>query len=152
MKLKRHLWLLVLLLVPVFGLLPFREKTIQTPYQYPVQPGTEEWAAFESRVEMAEACQIPQDVLERLSTDALLQTVLDYPLLPEMLMFYRTPEECAAEVGFWHIADSFNGLQELMGRRDALSCLEQYGTFNNLQWNGNVLTIMYRNILHAQSE
>lgn len=124
-------------------------QEIQTPYQYPVVPGTIEWENFESRSDMIEACQIPQDTLERLSTDALLQTILDYPFLSEMVMFYRTPEEREQELGFWHIANSFNGLQEFMKREDALSTLEEYGSFNNLDNNGSPLVIIYRNIIRS---
>lgn len=42
----------------------------------------------------------------------------------QMTMFYRTPEECEQERGFWHIAGEFNGLQEFMKRADALQSLK----------------------------
>lgn len=126
-------------------------KPINTPYQYPITPGSIEWEGFESRLDMIDACQIPKHILDKLSTSALLQTVLTYPFLSEMTMFYRTPEECEQEIGFWHIANSFNGLQELIMREDALLELKNYGSFNNLDNNDSVLTIIYRNILGSQT-
>lgn len=144
---KKLLCFPILLLIIAVGCFAFQKQEIQTPYQYPIVPGTEAWENFESRPEMVAACQIPQDILERLSTDALLQTILDYPFLSEMTMFYRTSEECEQELGFWHIANSFNGLQELLNRGDALSTLEQYGSFHHLDNNERPLTIIYRNIL-----
>lgn len=120
------------------------------PYQYPILPGTDEWEAFESRTEMVEACQIPEHLLDNMTTDALLQTILNYPFLSEMVMFYRTPEECERESGFWHIAGEFNGLQEFMKRKDALQSLKRYGSFTNLESNSHVTIIIYRNVARYQ--
>jgi len=133
-------------------MLPKDGASVEEPYQYPIVPGTQEWIQLESRPEMLEACQIPQEILDKLSTDALLQTILDYPFLSEMTMFYRTPEECNAEADFWFITDSFNGLQEFLSRKDALSALEKYQSFNALDNNSNVLTIIYRNVLSFQDK
>lgn len=129
-----------------------KDDTITSPYQYPIIPGTQEWMQLESRPEMLDACQIPEEILDKLSTDALLQTILDYPFLSEMTLFYRTPEECSSEAGFWFITESFNGLQEFLSRRDALSSLEKYQNFNNINNNSSVLTIIYRNVLNFQNK
>lgn len=147
-------YLLILSFLVVFSLIVLfsKDDTIETPYQYPIVPGTQEWMQLESRPEMLEACQIPKEILDKLSTDALLQTILDYPFLSEMTMFYMTPEECNSEAGFWFITDSFNGLQEFLSRKDALSVLEKYQSFNALDNNGNVLTIIYRNVLSFQNK
>lgn len=150
---RKNICLLFLFSAFVFGLIALpKDDTIKTPYQYPVVPGTQEWMRFESRPEMVEACQIPQDILDKLSTGALLQTILKYPFLSEMTMFYRTPEEREAEAGFWHITNSFNGLQEFMLREDALPALETYQSFHDLQNNSSALTIIYRNISIFQNK
>ena len=127
-----------------------QDRTIDTPYQYPIMPGSAEWAQLESRTEMVKRCQIPQNILRRLSTDALLQTILDYPLLFEMRILYWNNNESDKELGFRHIADTFNGLQEFMRRDDALQTLNKYGSFKDLDNNSNILTIIYRNVLSTQ--
>lgn len=148
-KLRVH-FLLILGIAIISILLVDRSKTIDMPYQYPIVPGTDEWEAFESRTEMVDACQIPETILKEISTEALLQTILKYPFLSEMTMFYRTPEECEQERGFWHIAGEFNGLQEFMKREDALQSLKKYGSFTDLESNSHVLTIIYRNVWSYQ--
>ena len=154
MKKTIYIFLFTLFFLLASSLIVFfaKDDTIETPYQYPIVPGTQEWMQLESRPEMLEACQIPKEILDKLSTDALLQTILDYPFLYEMTLFYMTPEECNSEAGFWFITDSFNGLQEFLSRRDALSALEKYQSFNALDNNGSVLTIIYRNVLSFQNK
>lgn len=45
---------------------------ITESYQYPVVPGMEEWAKLGSLQEMAEACQIPEEILSKMTTEALV--------------------------------------------------------------------------------
>ncbi len=93
--------------------------TITEAYQYPVVPGTATWAGFRSRMEKAEACQIPQSILKSMTTKALVETVMNYPLLVDM--FVRDTKEEAFDA----ICD-FNGLQELTIRQDALHELKNF--------------------------
>lgn len=65
-------------------------RAIDVPYEYPIVPGTDEWFAMSGR-ERKKACQIPEDVLERLTDEALARSVLDYPFLMDMTL-YSTPE------------------------------------------------------------
>jgi hypothetical protein len=81
-------------------------------YDYPIKPGTDEWKAFGSHEEMLKACQIPEELLHRMSTTALVETVLSYPLIGDWLA-YNTPE-----MGIEHVSEQFNGLSELLGRND----------------------------------
>lgn len=87
------------------------------PYSYPVVPGTSEWLSLKSHVEKIQACQIPEEILRNLSTEDLLETVLNYPLLVDMLV-WNTPEE-----GYFEVQSQFNGLQELSKRSDVLQSL-----------------------------
>ena len=88
-------------------------QTNTAAYDYPVKPGTPEWMALTSHSQMQEVCQIPADVLENMPTKALVQTCLDYPLYGDMLAYDYTQE------GFDQITAGFNGLQELLSRKDA---------------------------------
>ena len=97
---------------------PERSNKITQPYTYPILPGSNEWRNFESVHEMIEACQIPEDLLTNMTTKALVQTVLDYPLLMDLLA------EGEARHGFEVMISRFNGLQELSRRVDARDELE----------------------------
>ena len=80
-------------------------------YTYPIQPGTEEWASLDHG-ERVIACQIPEEVLEKMSTTELAAAVLDYPCFDDMV-FYSSYQS-----GFEVVKDHFNGLQELLRRED----------------------------------
>lgn len=78
---------LVILFVPLFIFAgqnaggKLAEASMDEPYQYPITPADEAWADFKTSQEMYDACQIPDGVLTRMTTEALLETVLNYPFL-----------------------------------------------------------------------
>jgi len=82
-------------------------------YDYPIKPGTDGWKAFTTHDEMLEACQIPEDILKNMSTKALVETVLEYPLYGDMRAYDSMQQ------GFEAVASQFNGLPELLNRKDA---------------------------------
>lgn len=82
-------------------------------YDYPIKPGTDEWKAFGSHEEMLKACQIPEELLHRMSTAALVETVLNYPLSVDLWAYD------SYELGIKHVSEQFNGLSELLSRNDA---------------------------------
>lgn len=95
-------------------------EEITTAYEYPIVPGMEEWKQLDSHVKKLEACQIPEDILENLTTPALVETVMNYPLLIDMLAYDTV------EIGYQAVYGNFNGLRELQERKDAITCLEKY--------------------------
>ena len=96
------------------------DKTITTPYDYPVVPKTQEWKNLNSRDEKAEVCDIPVSILNNMTTEALVETVMNYPLLVDIAA-WDTPQE-----GFNALYESFNGLQELTKRPDVVDELKRY--------------------------
>lgn len=94
--------------------------TIDEPYEYPIKPGTDEWFSIESHADKVEMLQIPQEILENMTTRALVESVVNYPYFPDMDAF-STPE-----LGYMAVRDGFNGLQELENRPDGMSCLSAY--------------------------
>lgn len=82
-------------------------------YDYPVKPGTDEWKTLSGHPGMVEVCQIPTSVLRRLSTDGLIETVLNYPLIFDVWA-HNTPQQ-----GISAVINQFNGLQELLIRHDS---------------------------------
>lgn len=81
----------------------------------------DEWKDLYTQDEMIAACQIPDALLNKLTTYELLKLTEEYPLLSNMYAM-DTIEE-----GFQYIVDSFNGLQELLNREDCLEVVyEEY--------------------------
>ncbi|MGE5630092.1 MAG: hypothetical protein ACM3TR_03225 [Caulobacteraceae bacterium] len=100
-------------------------KAINEPYQYPITPtNTEEWAKLTTLAEKKEACQIPLEIAENMTTEALIETVLSYPLLPPAALF-NDPK--TALDGYM----DFNALSELFSREGVPKLLiEMYSKIN----------------------
>jgi hypothetical protein len=91
-------------------------KAAPTPtdaYDFPIKPGTSEWAALQTHGEMVAACQVPEPILRDMSTAGLIETCLNYPLIGDMGAYNSWQQ------GFDRVAARFNGLQELLRRPDA---------------------------------
>lgn len=83
-----------------------------TPYDYPVKLNTEKWQTLKTVENMYEVCQIPQDVLLKMSTAGLIQSCLNYPA-SIVLLIHNTPQQ-----GFDDFKLHFNGISELIKRSD----------------------------------
>src|SRR6267154_6857092 len=130
MKGRRQLLFAVIL---TFKVVMGYSQEIDTPYSYPTQPGTDDWRKFQNQEEMIKACQIPGDVLKNLSTRALVETCLKYPLFSQITAYNHVQR------GFDNFASKFNGFSELLNRTDAsLELLRKYKTMNpagySLEW------------------
>lgn len=113
--------ILLLVSLPVYG----GGACVSRAYDYPIKPGTDEWKALGSHEEMLKACQIPGESLHRMSTAALVETVLDYPLLGDWWAYDST------EIGIECVREQFNGLSELFSRNDAgVSLIASYQTID----------------------
>lgn len=125
-------------------------------YDYPIKPGTDEWAALRNNDHKIEVCQIPEDILENMSTEGLTETVLDYPLLFGM-MAYST-----VQYGFDKVSSDFNGLQELLNREDggseimALYCATDPAAieddWTDIEKGEYAINLMHIEIILAQEE
>lgn len=95
-------------------------KKINGKYQYPVTPYDKEWGNYMLSSERNAACQIPQKILDELSTEELLELVLDCPLIISMSLHDTIVE------GVKILAQEFNGMHELLSREDCLSVVSRY--------------------------
>ena len=57
--------------------------SVAAPYQFPVQPGTPEWVEMSANARR-DACRLPTGLAERMTSEALLETALDYPFNASM--------------------------------------------------------------------
>lgn len=81
-------------------------------YCFPLTPDTdaEAWAELQDHNAKAAVCQIPEDLLSTMSTEALLETVKNYPLSVDFYA-YNT-----LEMGYSALKSQFNGIEELEKR------------------------------------
>ena len=112
--------------------------TITSPYQYPVHVGSEEWNTLDL-CEKREACRIPSELIEKLTTKALLLSILDYPFICDIELYSSIEEGIAV------LQESFPPLNELLTRADAIDTLEEYITaFQQEETSDNdVISIKY---------
>lgn len=91
-----------------------KKYTITEPYDFPLKPGTKEWKEFKGNViEQRKACEIPQQILNNMTTRSLVVSVLNYPYINDL---YGYP---SYEHGLGVVIRTFNGLKELLTRADA---------------------------------
>lgn len=100
-------------------------QQISSVYDFPVKPGTEEWKALKTHKEMLAVCQIPENILKQMTTEALVQTCIDFPLFDDMFVYNNR------QIGFSKVSLRFNGLKELLSRKDAGKyVMRKYYDFN----------------------
>ncbi len=83
-------------------------------YNYPVYPGMKAWADFTSTPDMVEACQVPTEVLEKQSTQAVIQAIWEYPFFYEVMLDYGKYQRA-----YDNIFLTNNAHKELIKRDDA---------------------------------
>ena len=66
-----------------------------------------------SVVERREACKVSREILEKMTTDALIETIINYPFLIDVYAFSTIDE------GIKHISTYFSGIDILSKRNDA---------------------------------
>lgn len=88
--------------------------------EYPITSDSVQWKKFTTHKQMVEACTIPDEIIEKLSTQELIGMIMDYPLLCD-LYYYDTYEQ-----GLYTLVSQFNGLRELLRRKDGISELIKY--------------------------
>ena len=57
--------------------------SVTAPYQFPVQPSMPEWVGLSANARRA-ACRLPAGLAEQMTSEALLETALDYPFNASM--------------------------------------------------------------------
>lgn len=86
---------------------------------YPVRPGSDEWYALANHDQMVAACRIPQEVLDSLSSEELVDAIMEFPLFIDIFAFDFS--EGARE----HIASICDAYRELLTRPDGTEVLTQ---------------------------
>ena len=81
--------LIVIVMLFVMTSSAFAEtEDIDVQYDYPLTPDDgEQWRSLLTLDAMVNACDVPSERLNRMTTRALVETVLDYPLLLNMVAY-----------------------------------------------------------------
>lgn len=90
-------------------------------FDFPIKPGTPEWAELNSGEEMIAAVQIPDSILSVMTTEGMIESVLTYPLFYDI--YLREDHQYAFNL----MKTQFNGLKYLLKRNDAaLKLFDRY--------------------------
>lgn len=93
---------------------------ITEAYIYPIVPDTEEWKKLKTMPEKIEATNVDPEILHKMSTQALVETVVTYPLF-DCVHAYDT-----LAIGFKEVSEYFKGIEELESRDDARDEILKY--------------------------
>lgn len=93
---------------------------LNEPYNYPIVPGTDEWKNLRSMPEKIEVSNVDPDILRKMSTSALVETVVTYPL------FICVHAYDTLDIGFEEVSQYFKGIEELFSRDDARKEILKY--------------------------
>ena len=87
------------------------------PYVFELQPDTAEWAAYDEKADKLARLQIPEGKLSSMTTNALLETVMNYPYILDYTAFN------SVQGAYDTFSSDFNGFRELMQRKDLSNTL-----------------------------
>jgi hypothetical protein len=127
MKMRKKLICMLLTIIMVFASITpaiaanntsdFAQSSDSTPYQFPITPESPEWKSYSTKQEMLDVCQIPEQKLKCMTTEALLETVMAYPLIRTYYAFNNVEIACNV------MSNDFNGFNALFARQDVTETL-----------------------------
>jgi len=82
-------------------------------WDFPIKPGMEEWNRLKTEQERINAVQIPEDILNQLSSEELVELCMKFPLFGDFTAFNTF------QYGFEIMAARFNIFDHLLSRKDA---------------------------------
>ncbi len=120
-------------------------ETATDTYTYPIRPGSEEWESFTSSEQMVEVTQVPNTILENMSTIGVYETCVENPLGLD-LHLVDSPQRF-----YDYLVSTFNSWQELISRKDLSSTLiDRYSMMcpdcegnNYSSWSGKGGDVQY---------
>ena len=86
------------------------ELTRDKRYIYPITYDSPEWQDFDGVNEKLQACRIPEELLKEMSVEQLVDAVIDFPLLVNVVL-YNSPEE-----GLEALSQQSDAYRELLSR------------------------------------
>ncbi len=96
---------------------------------YPLTPSDEEWKKLFTETERVEACQIPDEIIDKLSSEELMNAVVEYPLMGTLYIYSDM------QTGFNILIKNCNALRELLLRDDCIETVVKYYKTINIPEN-----------------
>ncbi|MBM2817346.1 MAG: hypothetical protein HW421_4108 [Ignavibacteria bacterium] len=81
------------------------------PYHYPKGPGSDTWNKT-TYPEKVKQCNIPDSLLKKMPSGDLIKSVFNFPFIQNLFLF----DDCLE--GFNHMQEIFNGLDDMVKRKD----------------------------------
>lgn len=88
-------------------------QQINTPYNFPIKPGMQEWKELKTHDEMLAVLQIPENILNKMTAEDLVETCLNYPLFLDIWAFHSYQQ------GIDKAISNFNGFRKLLLYKNA---------------------------------
>lgn len=114
--------ILLLLLVTIFDKTSnvFAKDLNDNAYEYPVTVYSPSWKELNSVEDRRSSCVVPLETLNSMSTRALIETIVHYPLFADVYAYDSLLH------GFYALNNYFKGVEVLKNRKDALKCINEY--------------------------
>lgn len=96
----------------MFSITTAFNQEIEKPYDYPVKRGTSEWYSIKTYDSLRKVCQIPSNIVDKMSTSLLLESIINYPLIGDVLVFESYKK------GLENLANNFNAFATIIQRSD----------------------------------
>ncbi|MBS1575000.1 MAG: hypothetical protein JST09_06810 [Bacteroidetes bacterium] len=105
---KKFIIFLLLIFISGFAF----SQIIEKPYDYPIKRGTSEWFSIKTYDSLRIVSQIPFDIIEKMSTNVLVQSIINYPLLGDVFVFE------SYQKGLEKLNYNFTAIDALLQRSD----------------------------------
>jgi hypothetical protein len=87
-------------------------QAITEAYDYPIKRHTEAWDSLKTYKKFREVSQVPAEIVNRMTTEALFESVLNYPLIGDAFVFNTFQN------GIESLKTNFSALEALINRND----------------------------------
>ncbi|EJP26045.1 hypothetical protein HMPREF1142_0758 [Peptostreptococcaceae bacterium AS15] len=123
------------------------ELTRDKRYIYPITYDSPEWQDFDGVNEKLQACRIPEELLKEMSVEQLVDAVIDFPLLVNVVL-YNSPEE-----GLEALSQQSDAYRELLSREGGKEAfMEKVKTFAYLEPSEDKSDLLFLKILLDEND
>lgn len=107
-----------------------------TQYDFPIKRGTAAWNNIKNYKELRNISQIPEDIVNRMTTEVLFESILNYPLLGDAFVF------TTFQKGIENLKINFNAFETLSIRPDlGKTLINKYVVLATKKFNNESLII-----------
>ena len=114
-------------------------------YDYPIYPGMDSWGSLDANWKKKIGVDIPEEMLQEMSTEALMQGIWEYPF------FFELPTSSfSLQHGYEALLPYINIGREFLSRDDAAECLYHRYEIVNVAHEGAIILARSLEVMLAQ--